>query len=529
MKRLSLILILAAIILSTMVVSVSAQSNNRAVATHIVIFRAGADVRATASALATTHGLQVTNLYRYALNGMAAVVPAGRLRALQNDPRVATVEENMVVSIQVQSVPTGIDRSYTTSNPLIDIDGTDDLRVDVDVAVLDTGIDRQHPDLNVVGGIDCTLRSGGFNFYCGAGNGGDDDQYHGTHVAGTIAALDNGIGVVGIAPGARLWAVKVLNSQGSGYTSGIIAGIDWVIAQGTIEVINMSLGGSGISTAYQTAIDNAVANGVVVVVAAGNSSADASNYSPAFVPSAITVSALADFNGLPGGGAASTCRTDVDDSFADFSNYGNPIDVIAPGVCILSTYPIEQGEYASISGTSMASPHVAGAAALLASVNNPNNAADVANIRNQIVNSGTMDWNNADDRDSTKEPLLYTRNFGATLIPYVVRTVRVDDLDAVRTLNRKGSLSMSVTITVRNQDGALASGAVVTGTFSVGGSKSCTTGTNGTCTVTSGGSTTASSISYSVTGISLSGHTYLSSANTDVDGGSDGTTISVNR
>jgi hypothetical protein len=88
---------------------------------------------------------------------------------------------------------------------------------------------------------------------------------------------------------------------------------------------------------------------------------------------------------------------------------------------------------------------------------------------------------------------------------------------------------MSVTITVRNQDGALASGAVVTGTFSVGGSKSCTTGSNGTCTVTSGGSTTASSISYSVTGISLSGHTYLSSANTDVDGGSDGTTISVNR
>jgi subtilisin len=404
MKRFALLTLIASLLILSLAGSVMAQNGRgNEAASYIIVFRTNSRP-GNMPEFANAYGLQVNAEYHHVLNGIAAVVPAGRLRALQNDPRVAYVEADMEMSIQVQTTPTGIQRTFETSNSNIDIDGTDDFRVDVDVAVLDTGIDRQHPDLNVVGGIDCTSRRG-----CVAGTTGDDDHYHGTHVAGTIGALDNGIGVVGVAPGARLWAVKVLNRRGSGTTSGIIAGIDWVVANGNIEVINMSLGGSGVSSAYKTAIDNAVAHGVVVVVAAGNSDANANNYSPAYVPSAITVSALADFNGLAGGGAASTCRADVDDTLADFSNWGSAVDIAAPGVCILSTYPIEQGSYGTISGTSMASPHVAGAAALLASRNNPNNAADVANIRNTLVNNGNLNWVD-DSGDGIQERLLDLSN-----------------------------------------------------------------------------------------------------------------------
>jgi hypothetical protein len=165
-------------------------------------------------------------------------------------------------TISAQTVPTGIQRIFADDNTTIDIDGSDDYRVDVDVAVIDTGIDFQHPELNVMGGINCTLGNL-FSAVCDAG--GDDDHYHGTHVAGTIGAIDNGSGVVGVAPGARLWAVKVLNKRGSGYSSWIIAGIDWVAANAaTIEVANMSLGGAGFSQAEYDAIQGAVDAGVAL-------------------------------------------------------------------------------------------------------------------------------------------------------------------------------------------------------------------------------------------------------------------------
>lgn len=352
---------------------------------------------------------RVGYVYEHALQGFSIMVPRVALQGIARDPRVAFVEKDTPMSIVSQTTPTGIQRTFAAGNPNLTIDGADDYRVDVDVAVLDTGIDLEHPDLNVAGSTSCLNTTGGGprwsrNYYC-AGSG-DDDHYHGTHVAGTIGALDNGIGVVGIAPGARLWAVKVLDSAGSGYTSGILAGIDWVVARGDIEVLNMSLGGSGVNTAYETAIDSAVENGVVVVVAAGNSDTDASNYSPAFVASAITVSALADFDGAPGAAGTPGCRIDQDDTLADFSNYGSPVDIAAPGVCILSTYPLEKGEYATISGTSMAAPHVAGAAALLASGGNaPRDAVDVQNIRNRLVNDGNFDWTD-DSGDGIRERLL---------------------------------------------------------------------------------------------------------------------------
>ncbi|UCH58812.1 MAG: S8 family serine peptidase, partial [Anaerolineales bacterium] len=357
---------------------------------YIIVFKEGVNVRAAVPAVAQAYGLRVGFVYQHALKGMSAVVPAGRLAALEKDPRVAYVVEDMLRTIEAQTVPTGIQRIFAKTNANLGIDGTDDYRVDVDVAVIDTGVDFQHPDLNVVGGVNC---SGGGPFRSSCKQGGDDDHYHGTHVAGTIAAIDNGIGVVGVAPGARIWSVKVLNSQGSGYTSWIVAGIDWVADNAaTIEVANMSLGGSGFNQAEYDAIQGAVNAGVAFAVAAGNSDADASNYSPGGFDNVLSVSALADFDGAPGGSGSPTCRADQDDTLADFSNWGPAVDVAAPGVCILSTFPLEQGEYGTISGTSMASPHVAGALALLASRNNPGNASHVDTLYNQVKNAGNDNW-----------------------------------------------------------------------------------------------------------------------------------------
>jgi subtilisin family serine protease len=385
-------------------------------AAYIIVFNDKVSPAAEAPGLAKAYGLQPGFIYQHALKGMSAVVPEGRLAALQHDPRVAYVVEDLERSISFQAMPTGIQRMFAASNPEIDIDGSDDYRVDVDVAVIDTGIDFQHPELDVEGGVNCT----GSIFFPACVAGGDDDHYHGTHVAGTIAAIDNGDGVVGVAPGARLWAVKVLNKRGSGYSSWIVAGIDWVAANAaTIEVANMSLGGSGFSQAEYDAIQGAVNKGVAFAVAAGNSDDDANNYSPGGFDNVLSVSALADFNGLSGGGAAATCRTDVDDTLADFSNWGPEIDVAAPGVCILSTYPLEQGGYGTISGTSMASPHAAGALALLASANNPANAANVYSLYNTVKNAGNLNWTD-DSGDGIKEPLLDVRNtaiFNPVLIP----------------------------------------------------------------------------------------------------------------
>jgi subtilisin family serine protease len=376
---------------------------------YIVTLKDGADSNALSQRLAKQAGGKRGYVYSNALNGFSIEMPKAALNGLRNHPKVMLVEEDLAQQAIAQRIPEGITRIFASQNTDFDIDGTDDNRVDADVAILDTGIDVDHPDLNVVGGANC-LQSfktrGRTTYYCDATVSADDDQYHGTHVAGTVAALDNGIGVVGVAPGARLWAVKVLDSGGSGYTSGIIAGIDWVVAQGDIEVMNLSLGGSGVSSAYQTAIDNAVASGVTVVVAAGNSAADSANYSPAFVRSAITVSALADFDGLEGGNGTSCYADDTeqDDTLADFSNFGVPVDIAAPGYCVYSTIPTEyavaEPGYYSLDGTSMAAPHVAGAAAVLAS--NGMAASDIAGYLTSTGNYNYVD----DSDDGIKEPLL---------------------------------------------------------------------------------------------------------------------------
>lgn len=359
--------------------------------------------RADAVALAHAYGLAATHAYGAALVGFAAEADAQRVAALRRDPRVAYVEADAAAEAFAQEVPTGVRRIFADTNAAIGIDGADDVRVDVDVAVIDTGIDLQHPELNVVGGVTCT--SGGPRGGSCV-NGGDDDHYHGTHVAGTIGAIDNGDGVVGVAPGARLWAVKVLDKNGRGWTSWIVAGIDWVAQHAdTIEVANMSLGGSGFSQAEYDAIQGAVNRGVAFAVAAGNDGADAANYSPAAFDNVLTVSALADFDGASGGAGTPTCRSDQDDTLAGFSNWGSAVDIAAPGVCIYSTEPLEKGGYGTLSGTSMASPHAAGALALLASASRAHDATGVADLYRLVESKGNFDWTD-DSGDGIQEPLL---------------------------------------------------------------------------------------------------------------------------
>ena len=399
-------LLLAALAASP--VAGAAKGQDGPIATHIIVFNEGVDARDAAGSLASAHGLSVSNVYTHALSGMAAVVPAGRLNALANDPRVAFVEANQVVQAFPQELPTGINRANADDNATAKIDGIDgvDERVNVDIAILDTGIELTHPDLNIFKYANCA-RKGPMNTSCKEGDSGANDGYgHGTHVAGTAAALDNGIGVVGMAPGARLWAVKVLGNDGSGWMNWIIAGVDYVAKnKASIEVANMSLGCACSSFALDAAIANAVGKGVTFTVAAGNAISDAKYFSPANHPDVITVSAIADFDGVPGGKADqevvfSICTEDKDDSFACFSNFGSLIEIAAPGVNILSTYL--GGGTATMSGTSMASPHVAGGAALIKADNPTFNPAQVLA---ELLASGTANAYTGDP-DKTVEPLL---------------------------------------------------------------------------------------------------------------------------
>ncbi|HET8981843.1 MAG TPA: S8 family peptidase [Pedococcus sp.] len=359
---------------------------------YIVSLRSG-DAGAVAAEQAGREGASVTHVFRSAMRGYAARMTPAQAARVAADSRVAAVVPDRYVSVTAQTVPSGIDRigadqSYTASG-----DGRGS--VDVDVAIIDTGIDRKHRDLNVVGGVNCV--PGNLPW--------DDRNGHGTHVSGTVAAKDNKAGVVGVAPGARLWSVRVLDSQGAGTWSSIICGVDWVTAHAsTIEVANMSLGGSGTEGSctdggLREAICKSVAAGVTYVVAAGNESSDAQSFVPATYPEVITVSAIADFDGLPGGLSAPKCSIGTDDTFASFSNYGSDVDLTAPGVCVRSTWL--GGGYATISGTSMATPHVTGAAALYKAIHP---TATPAQVKAALVAAGTHDWTG--DPDGVQEPLV---------------------------------------------------------------------------------------------------------------------------
>lgn len=279
-------------------------------------------------------------VYHSALKGFSCRLNSVQFNKLKADPVIDFIEADKIINVgphegfstlqTEQSVPYGISRVGWTSAA----DGTGKV-----AWIIDTGIDVTHPDLNVD-----VARSKSFLLSGKNAKSPNDENGHGTHVAGTIGARNNSFGVVGVAPNATLISVRVLNQKGSGTVSGVINGVDFVAANGEPgDVANMSLGG-GASLALDKAVLDASKKGIYFAVSAGNSSANAGSYSPARVngSNVFTVSAM-----------------DSSDNWAYFSNYGNPpVDYCAPGVMVMSTW--KGGGYRTISGTSMAAPHVAG-------------------------------------------------------------------------------------------------------------------------------------------------------------------------
>lgn len=387
------------------VAAAGASSSNKPAGSWVVVLKDGTDPDAVANAV----GASPKQRYTDALSGFAADLTEAQLQKLDRDNRVLSLNENRVLArpepIQIapmatsdfataeaippghptpQVSPAGIQRVGTLDSPTANIDGNHD-SMNVDIAVLDSGV-FNHPDLNLAGGVDCH-----------AGDGFDDVSGHGTLVAGIAAAKDNAFGVVGVAPGARVWAIRIEDPDGTITEANVLCGIDSVRRLKKIEVANLSFSTEGFDRGncgvrrgllgviavklnlsfllkklevldpVHLAVCGIVKAGVTVVAAAGNESVDAAGRTPPAYPEVITVSAFADFDGTPGGsGPGPSCFSgagEQDDTFASFSNFGKVVDISAPGVCVLTTSATLL--YSRVTGTSFAAPHVAGAAALL--------------------------------------------------------------------------------------------------------------------------------------------------------------------
>ena len=328
---------------------------------YIVTFRADeSDPEGQAKGLVNAHGGKLTHVYRHALKGFAVTnLPDAAVAALQRNPRVTRVERDGIVSVSGTQSPapswgldridsrTGTNGSYTYPNS----------GAGVTAYIIDTGINSSSTDF--------TGRIGTGADFVDA-DPPEDCHGHGTHVAGTVGGT-----TYGVAKQVTIVAVRVLDCTGNGSDAGVVAGIDWVVGQhqtGQLAVANMSLGGD-LSQSLNDAVQRATADGIVMAVAAGNSAANACNYSPSSAPSAITVGATTSADGL-----------------AYFSNVGSCVDILAPGYGITSDWIGSPTATNTISGTSMSSPHVAGAAALYLSANP---TASVTDVTNALITNAT--------------------------------------------------------------------------------------------------------------------------------------------
>lgn len=305
------------------------------------------------------------------INAVSAELSEESISDLKNDPHVAYVEADKVITV-VEPVPV----ASSTDQELLDSWGVKRIGADmaamkgitgagIKVAILDTGIDSNHPDLK-------DNYKGGYNFVYDNNDPYDDSRYgHGTHLAGIIAARDNGTGVVGVAPEVSIYALKVLNGGLMGSTTDILSAIEWAITN-KMQVINMSFGAQMDSQAFRDACDAAFKAGIVLVAAAGNFNQPVVD-NPAGFDSVIAVSATAQ-----------------DDSKAPFSNYGAKVELAAPGVAVMSTVP--GGGYGLMSGTSQAAPHVSGVAALIISAGLKDENGDgslAGEVRQRLVATAT--------------------------------------------------------------------------------------------------------------------------------------------
>src|SRR5918994_7379122 len=335
---------------------------------YIVVFKADAVraateahsqrplVAAAAGNLARAHGGNVTFVYQHALKGFAARLSSDRAAALAADPRVAYVEPDQVVHASQTPATWGLDRIDQRDLPLNNTYNFNDTGAGVHAYIIDTGVRGTHQEF--------TGRMGIGADFVGDGNGTNDCHGHGTHVAGTTGGT-----TYGVAKQVTLHAVRVLSCSGSGSNAGVIAGVDWVTANSpSPAVANMSLGG-GASSALDNAVTNSVNSGVSYAVAAGNSNTNACNSSPARAVAANTVGA-----------------TTSSDARSSFSNYGTCLDIFAPGSIITSAWSTSDTATNTISGTSMASPHVAGAIALYLQTNP---GASGSTVTQELVNNST--------------------------------------------------------------------------------------------------------------------------------------------
>jgi subtilisin family serine protease len=307
---------------------------------YLVTFNAGVtDVRGASEAIARENGLALRHVREFAARGFSAVIPDSRLDLVRSDPRVLLVEKDGPVSlifpVREQARPGGGGSTGQVTPWGITRVGGAGSGVGKTAWILDTGVDLDNPDLNT---------SKACHTYF-AGNSPDDGNGHGTHVAGTIAAINNSIDVVGVAAGAYVCSVRVLGNSGSGSWEGVINGINYVAAHGANgDVANMSLGATGTNATLEKAVSDAAAKGIRFAIAAGNEGTNAANSTPARVNGAnvYTISAI-----------------DSKDCMPSWSNWGNPpVDYAAPGVSVVSLR--RGGGTTSMSGTSMASPHAAG-------------------------------------------------------------------------------------------------------------------------------------------------------------------------
>jgi subtilisin family serine protease len=337
---------------------------------YIVVLRDRHDVPEVARRHAADYQARVARTYSRALAGYSARIPDRLVARLRADPRVAFVAPDLPVALQGtvalngDTAPAGVRRIEAVTGA-----GARQAS-NANVAVFDTGIDLRHPDLDARAGKNCMAE----------GVPPDDDHGHGTHVAGTIAAANNGLGVVGVAPGTAVYAVKVLNSAGSGSVSHLLCGIDWLAANGgrlNIRIANLSLAvspaynddncGRSNSDPLHTAICNATAAGITFVAAAGNQGGDVASVAPDNYPEVLAAVGMVDTDGRPGGTGGVSCSGRQDDTAMSSSNYAvaqRELDhlLAAPADCVTSTAP--GGGLSVKVGTSMASAHVTGSVAL---------------------------------------------------------------------------------------------------------------------------------------------------------------------